>query len=167
MSLTQLQENFVRGVVSGLSQREAYKQAGYSYKNMKDSTIDNTACTLLKKPKVRARHRELLKEQSNLFLWTQEQAFSEYEWLKNQSKNQMIEEGVRHATATAYVSALEGMNKMAFEKLDLLERKLLADIERAEAEAKKVQKEVDPDETQEELASELVGRLKEVFESGS
>ena len=164
MSLTQLQENFVRGVVSGLSQREAYKQAGYSYKNMKDNTIDNTACTLLKKPKVRERHRELLKEQSNLFLWTQEQAFSEYEWLKNQSKNQMIVEGVRHATATAYVSALEGMNKMAFEKLDLLERKLLADIKRAEAEAEKARQQADPDATQEELASGLVKKLFKVLD---
>ena len=164
MSLTQLQENFVRGVVSGLSQREAYKQAGYSYKNMKDSTIDNTACTLLKNPKVRARHRELLKEQSNLFLWTQEQAFSEYEWLKNQSKNQMLQEGVRHATATAYVSALEGMNEMAFEKLDLVERKLLADVKRAEAEAEKARQQADPDVTQEDQASGLVKKLFEVLD---
>lgn len=163
MKLTQLQENFVQHLASGLSQRQAYIKAGYSTENMSEATIDSNASRLLKNSKVIARYRELLKEQSNLFLWSQEQAFSEYEWLKNQAKNQMKEEGVRHATAQAYLSALESMNEMAFKKLELADRKLLAEIKRLEAEAEKVEKQNNPDETAEEKISQLMNRLKGVL----
>lgn len=53
--LTTKQEKFVSGLIKGLSQREAYKQAGYSYKNMTDKTIDERACVLFKKDKVKTR----------------------------------------------------------------------------------------------------------------
>ena len=61
MSLTPKQEKFIQGVVSGLSQREAYKQA-YNAANMKDNTIDRKAYELFNKDYVRARYEELLNE---------------------------------------------------------------------------------------------------------
>lgn len=56
--LTDKQEKFVQGLMKGLSQREAYKQA-YSTSKMKESTIDEKACILLKNDKVRARFEDL------------------------------------------------------------------------------------------------------------
>lgn len=164
MKLTQRQENFVQGVASGLSQRQAYKEAGYSTENMSDATIDVKASQMLKMDKIRIRYRELLKERSDLFLWTQEQAFNEYEWLKNQAKEQMKDEGVRHATAQAFLTALDSMNEMAFKQLDLADRKLLAEIKRIEAEAVKAEKQNEPDKTAEEKVGELMKQLKGALE---
>lgn len=58
--LTQRQEKFVQGLVAGLSQRKAYKEA-YNAQKMADSTIDSRASKLLKEYKVNTRYRELLK----------------------------------------------------------------------------------------------------------
>ena len=60
--LTQKQEKYVRGLVAGLSQREAYKQA-YNAENMKDTTIDARASKLLAEYKVNKRYRELLRSE--------------------------------------------------------------------------------------------------------
>ena len=57
--LTQKQEKFVSGLIKGLSQREAYKKAGYSVKKSSDKTIDESASRLFKNTKVNARFKEL------------------------------------------------------------------------------------------------------------
>ena len=131
--LTAKQEKFVQGLIAGLSQREAYKQV-YETKNMKEATIDSRASRLLKERKISARYRELLSEFSNLSMWTRESAFNEYEWLKNKAKDDIKEDGVRQATANAFISSLEGMNQMAFRDLELADKKLLADIKKSEIE---------------------------------
>lgn len=56
--LTDKQENFVQGLIKGMSQREAYKNA-YNCKNMKDETIDKRASELFKNGAVRGRYDEL------------------------------------------------------------------------------------------------------------
>lgn len=64
--LTIKQEKFCQGLFSGLSQREAYKQA-YNTKNWTDKSIDEKACSLAKDVKVMSRIGELtdeLKERS-------------------------------------------------------------------------------------------------------
>ena len=59
--LTIKQEKFCQGLFSGLSQREAYKQA-FNATRMKDKTIDETASRLAKERKVSARLDELSKQ---------------------------------------------------------------------------------------------------------
>lgn len=56
--LTDKQEKFVQGLIKGLSQREAYKQA-FNVKKMKDETIDVRASELFKSGKVKARYNEI------------------------------------------------------------------------------------------------------------
>lgn len=129
IELTPKQEKFVQGLQSGLTQREAYRKA-YNAENMKDNTIDNSASLLLKNPKVTARYRELLKETSKMFLWSREQSFSEYEWLKDKSKASIEQDGVKKATADAFLNSVDGMNKMAFRDLELADKKLKAEIEK-------------------------------------
>ena len=66
-------------------------------------------------------------------LWAREQAFNEYEWLKNKARASIEIEGVRQANSTAYLSALDGMNNMAFRDLELADKKLRLEIENLKA----------------------------------
>ena len=128
--LTPKQELFVQGIISGLSQRQAYRQAFSTSKKWKDSTVDVKASELLQNGKVLVRYRELLKQFSNMSLWSREQAFNEYEWLKNKARASIENEGIRQANSNAFLSALEGMNNMTFHELELIDEKLKLEIEK-------------------------------------
>lgn len=70
--LTAKQEKFVQGLVKGLSQRQAYKEA-YNAENMADKTIDNEAYLLFKNPDISERYNELMQETvDNTILTVQE-----------------------------------------------------------------------------------------------
>ena len=56
--LTAKQEKFVRNLIKGMSQREAYKNS-YDAENMSDKTIDENACRLFADSKIKARYQEL------------------------------------------------------------------------------------------------------------
>lgn len=56
--ITDKQENFVRELIKGRSQREAYKNS-YNCKKMNDKTIDENASRLFANSKVRARYNQL------------------------------------------------------------------------------------------------------------
>ena len=57
--LTPKQERFIQNIVSGMSQRQAYKEA-YNAENMKDETIDSEASILFNDQKISKRYRELI-----------------------------------------------------------------------------------------------------------
>lgn len=59
--LTPKQEKYIRNLVSGMSQYEAYCNS-YDAKNMKRSTIDRRASELFCKSELRARYDELIAE---------------------------------------------------------------------------------------------------------
>lgn len=128
VKLTAKQEIFVNSLVAGLSQRQAYRKA-YNAEKMTDDTVDARASKLLKEYKVSIRYRELLKEASNMAIWSREQAFSEYEWLKNKAKQHIDKEGVKQANSNAFLGALDGMNKMAFTDLEKADKKIAKEIE--------------------------------------
>lgn len=140
--LTPKQEMFVQGIISGLSQRQAYRQA-YKADRMKDETVDAKASELLKNGKVTVRYRELLKQFSNMSLWSREQAFNEYEWLKNKARASIEQEGVRQANSNAFLAALDGMNNMAFRDMELQDEKLRSEIEANKA---KIEQEADDED---------------------
>lgn len=121
--LTPKQELFVQGIISGLSQRQAYRQA-YKAEKMTDVAVDVQASKLLKNPKITLRYRELLKQFSNMSLWSREQAFNEYEWLKNKARASIERDGVRQANSNAFLSALDGMNSMTWKDLKLTDEKI-------------------------------------------
>lgn len=150
--LTTKQELFVQNLVAGQSQRQAYRQA-YNAEKMTDKSVDETANKLLKNPKVTARHRELLKQFSNMALWSREQAFNEYEWLKNQAKEDIKLQGVRQANSNAFVNALEGMNKMAVVGDELVNEKLQQEIEVLKSKVTKM------DENNESKVAEYLNKL--------
>jgi len=127
--LTPKQELFVQGIISGLSQRQAYRQA-YKSDKMSDEAVDVKASRIFKETKVRLRYRELLKKFSTMSLWSREQAFNEYEWLKNKARASIENDGIRQANSNAFLSALEGMNNMTFHDLELIDEKLKLEIEK-------------------------------------
>lgn len=59
--LTAKQEKFVRNLIEGMSQREAYKNS-YDAENMTDKTIDEESCRLFNDCKINARYREMQDE---------------------------------------------------------------------------------------------------------
>lgn len=59
--LTQKQETFVLNLFKGMTQREAWIQAGYS-SNYAPAIIDSNACALANSSKIKARYNELNKK---------------------------------------------------------------------------------------------------------
>lgn len=120
---------------------------------MSEQAIDVQASKLIKDPKITLRYRELLKQFSNMALWSREQAFNEYEWLKNQAKEDIKLQGVRQANSNAFVNALEGMNKMAVVGDELVNEKLQQEIEVLKSKVTKM------DETNESKVAEYLNKL--------
>lgn len=112
IKLTPKQEKFVLGLIEGKSQRKAYIDAGYSTKGKSDNYIDSRAFELSKNSAVLDRYEELRQEAAEQSKWTRQKAFEEYEWLKNVAKNDIEIEGVKKATADAFLASLDGMNRM-------------------------------------------------------
>lgn len=167
VKLTAKQEKFVQGLVSGLSQREAYKKAYQNAENWKESSVDANASQLFNDTKVLQRYKELLKQFSNKALWSRESAFNEYEWLKNKARENIEEEGVRKANSDAFLSSIEGMNKMAFHDLELADQKLKAEIERIKADTEKTKLLLGEDEetdTDDGFLAALEGKAADVWE---
>lgn len=152
-NLTTKQELFVQQLIAGQSQRQAYRSAYPSAKKWKDNVVDNKASELLKNGEVSVRYRELLKQFSNMALWSREQAFIEYEWLKNQAKEDIKLQGVRQANSNAFVNALEGMNKMAVVGDELVNEKLQQEIEVLKSKVTKM------DESNESKVTEYLNKL--------
>lgn len=153
--LTTKQEIFVQQLVAGQSQRQAYRQA-YNAEKMTDKTVDEKASKLFKDGKVRARYRALLKQFSNMALWSREQAFNEYEWLKNKAKASIESEGVRQANSNAFLASLEGMNNMSFNDLELADKKLKLEIE-------KLQSQIGGDSEQDDKLIDFAKALRGAF----
>lgn len=126
-------EDFVAFLVAGQSQREAYRNAFKQSSRWKDETVDNKASKLWNNDEVQARYQELFLEvkskNSKMALWSKSQAFDEYEWLLERAKSSIETEGVRQANSNAFLSSIEGMNKMAGVGDELSNAKIEAEIE--------------------------------------
>lgn len=129
MKLTHKQEKFVLGLIEGKSQRKSFIDAGYSVKGKTESYIDREASILFKNQKVSKRYEQLRDEAAKQSKWTRQKAFEEYEWLKNQAKNDIEMNGVKKSTADAFLGSLDGMNKMTFSNDDLTNKKIEKEIE--------------------------------------
>ena len=117
VQLTQKQEKYVQGLVAGLSQRQAYIEAGYSTNNKTNSYIDKEASLLFKNRKVFERYKILMDEHKEKALWTREQAVNDLIWLKDQAlqsiTNERFDKGyVRQGTSNAFLSAIQELNKL-------------------------------------------------------
>jgi phage terminase small subunit len=75
--LTPKQEEFVKNIIEGMSQADAYRSA-YSCKNMSDNAIYREASLLMSNPKVAQRIKELREQLSKPSIMTAQERL---EWL--------------------------------------------------------------------------------------
>ncbi|QOY77807.1 terminase small subunit [Staphylococcus aureus] len=140
IKLTPKQEKFVLGLIEGKSQRKAYIDAGYSTKNKGEAYIDMQASRIAKNDKVMSRYEELRQEVAEESKWTRQKAFEEYEWLKNVAKNDIEIEGVKKATADAFLASLDGMNRMTVGNEVLANKKIETEIKMLEKKIEQIDK---------------------------
>ncbi|WPC07999.1 terminase small subunit [Globicatella sp. PHS-GS-PNBC-21-1553] len=145
VKLTAKQEKFVQGLISGLSQRQAYIEAGYATKGKSNTTIDANASRLFKNSKVLTRYDELMEEHKQKALWTREESIQNLKWLVDKARDSIERHDkgyVRQGTANALIGALQELNKL--EKIYPLDQ----------LHAKKLEKEIEPnDDTQNQVAN--------------
>ena len=126
--LTQKQERFIQNIVSGMNQREAYKDA-YDAENMKESSIDKEAYLLIRNPKVAKRYREMLDELKDVAIMS---ATERMIWLsevvqgiKKEREAIVIDGDVVikdvEANLTTKLKALDTLNKMSGEYITKVE----------------------------------------------
>ncbi|HCV5701546.1 TPA: terminase small subunit [Staphylococcus aureus] len=140
IKLTPKQEKFVLGLIEGKSQRKAYIDAGYSTKDKSDNYIDSRAFELSKNSAILDRYEELRQEAAEQSKWTRQKAFEEYEWLKNVAKNDIEIEGVKKATADAFLASLDGMNRMTLGNEVLANKKIETEIKMLEKKIEQIDK---------------------------
>ncbi|HDA2392026.1 TPA: terminase [Staphylococcus aureus] len=140
IKLTPKQEKFVLGLIEGKSQRKAYIDAGYSTKGKSDNYIDSRAFELSRNSAVLDRYEELRQEAAEQSKWTRQKAFEEYEWLKNVAKNDIEIEGVKKATADAFLASLDGMNRMTLGNEVLANKKIETEIKMLEKKIEQIDK---------------------------
>ncbi|MBU3873849.1 terminase small subunit [Staphylococcus coagulans] len=138
--LTHKQEQFVLGLIEGKSQRKAYIDAGYSTKNKGEAYIDMQASRMAKNDKVMSRYEELRQEVAEESKWTRQKAFEEYEWLKNVAKNDIEIDGVKKATADAFLASLDGMNRMTLGSEVLANKKIETEVKMLEKKIEQIDK---------------------------
>lgn len=115
MKLSAKQEKFVNGLISGLSQRQAYINAGYSTQGHSELTIDSNASRLFKNNKVLARYNELMEEHKNEALWTRKDAVNTLKWLLQKSMKSITDydDGyVKKGTADAILGTVKELNQL-------------------------------------------------------
>lgn len=113
MGLTAKQEKFIQGIVSGLSQREAYKQA-YNTNKMKNETIDNKAYILFKKDEIRARYNELLNEYKEEAKYSRLDMEADLIWIKDKAKEDINnpKKGLKQANGTVFINAIKELGEL-------------------------------------------------------
>lgn len=134
--LTAKQEKFVRNLIQGMSQREAYKNS-YDAENMTDKTIDEEACRLFNDCKINARYRELQDRLDNATIMTAQERL-EYltgivRDIEREHKMAVTEEGIQEydepADFNTKLKAIDIMNKMQGEYVTKVEGNVTVKLE--------------------------------------
>lgn len=117
-TLTKPQEIFIQELLKGNTQRQAYLKAYPSKKKWKESSLDTAASNLLKNDKVKTRYEQLLnnmreKEQEKT-MWTREQSIETLRYVIDVNKKD-----------------LERINKAFEEELEMLQKLMMEDPEKA------------------------------------
>ena len=129
--LTPKQERFIQNIVSGMSQRQAYKES-YDAENMTDETIDKEACLLFNSPKIAERYRELIEELKDKAIMTAtERMIWLTEVIKDIQKEKVLVEDIeisKTADLNTKMKAMEILNKMSGEYITKVEADVKNDV---------------------------------------
>lgn len=125
--LTVKQEKFIQNIVSGMSQRQAYKDA-YNAENMTDESIDVNACKLFNDAKISQRYKELMKELENKAIMT---AIERMKWLSDIVNDKQLDtssETSKPADLNIKMKAIDILNKMSGEYVTKVEADVNTDL---------------------------------------
>lgn len=163
--LTNKQELYVQGLVSGLSQRKAYINAGYSTRGKTNDYIDQQASRLFANSKVMARYNELMDEHKQRALWTREDAINTLKWLLDKSVSSIedVDEGyVRKSTADSIIGSIQELNKLE----NLYDHNRDLTRQKQELEIEKLQSQIGGNEQQDDKIAEYINMVKGVMRDG-
>lgn len=122
--LTAKQEKFVRNLIQGMSQREAYKNS-YDAENMSDKVIDNEASKLFNSREISVRYKEL---QDSLDKHTIMTAQERLEYLTGIIKGIEREQDEAQADLNTKIRAIDIMNKMQGEYVQKIEADVNSEV---------------------------------------
>ena len=147
------QEKFVQGLLSGLSQRKAYRAAYPNSEKWKDASVDARASALLKTDKVSIRFNELQQQATNNAV---KSAMKRKEWLSKIMDNE--NEEMQHR-----LKACDMLNKMDDAYTDSEEKR--ARIEKLKAETARIKGEnIDEEKTNDGFLEALQSECDSVWE---
>lgn len=110
------QERFIQNIVSGMTQRQAYKEA---YKvNYDEDAIDNKASKLFNKDEVQARYKELMNELKDEAVMT---AIEKRRLLRDIAYN-------KENSVSDIIKAIDTDNKMSGEYITKVEADIVGEI---------------------------------------
>lgn len=116
--ITKQQEIFVQSLIEGDSQRKAYIKAYPSKKNWKDNSIDCEASKLFNQSKIKQWYDDLLQqvreEETKKTMWTREQSIETLRYVVDVNRKD-----------------LERINKAHEEELEVLQKMMVEDPEKA------------------------------------
>lgn len=122
--LTAKQEKFVRNLVQGMSQREAYKNS-YDAENMSDKVIDNEASLLFNSHEISMRYKEL---QGRLDKHTIMTAQERLEYLTEIIQGLQLDNNDAPADLNIKLKAIDIMNKMQGEYVQKIEADVNSEV---------------------------------------
>ena len=122
--LTAKQEKFVRNLVQGMSQREAYKNS-YDAENMSDKVIDNEASKLFNSHEISMRYKEL---QNRLVKHTIMTAQERLEYLTEVIQGLQLDNNDTPADLNMKLKAIDIMNKMQGEYVQKIEADVNSEV---------------------------------------
>ena len=134
MNLTPKQERFIQNIVSGMSQRQAYKEAFDA--DYDDDAIDSNASTLFNSTKVQQRYQELMEELKDKAIMSAKERMI---WLTEVVKGIQLEESKyfedgechiyeKSADLNTKIKALDTLNKMSGEYITKVEADVKSDV---------------------------------------
>lgn len=122
--LTAKQEKFVRNLIKGMSQREAYKNS-YDAENMTDKTIDENACRLFNDSKIKARYQELQERLDKATIMTAQERL---EYLTEIIQGIQLDNNEAPADLNTRLRAIDLMNKMQGEYVQKIEADVNSEV---------------------------------------
>lgn len=148
---------FVQNLIKGMSQRQAYIQAGYKHKS--DKRTDEDACKLLKTPKVSQRYNFLIDEAKNKSLWSREKAEKELLEMLKTSKEAFSFAGMSNAIKE--LNQLNRLNNCNQEKEKIEIEIMKVELEKKKLELEKLKSGDNPEENEtNKVINELAEMLK-------
>lgn len=122
--LTAKQEKFVRNLIKGMSQREAYKNS-YDAENMSDKVIDNEASLLFNSREISMRYQELQERLDKATIMTAQERL---EYLTEIIQGIQLDNNEAPADLNTRLRAIDLMNKMQGEYVQKIEADVNSEV---------------------------------------